>query len=68
MNKKELKTGRFIFQDGKEVTPKEDEVASRVVYLRQRRSVYNLMSPTDLKIPRFSTYSAHDHKIVCVIE
>jgi len=68
MNEKELKKGWYIIKDGKEITPKEDEVARSDVYLRQGRSVYKLMPPTELKIPRFSTYPAHDHKIGCVIE
>lgn len=68
LNEKELKKGWFIIQDGKEIPPKEDEVARRDVYLRKGKSIYKLMSPTELKIPRFSTYSSHDHKVGCVID
>jgi hypothetical protein len=68
MNESELKRGWFIVKDGKEVAPKEDEVAREDVYLRIGRNIHKLMAPVELKIPRFSTYPSHDHKIGCILK
>ena len=68
ITEKELKRSWFILKDGKEIIPKEDEVAHERVFFRKSGSVHKLMSAAELKIPRFSTYPAHDHKIGCVFE